>query len=99
MYRLFVILAIVIVASGCASTKQPPTDHAQQEATFKELTKDWFAAETRRDMEASMAFLAPDAIIQGEGTPTTQHVRPRAGAVQRVMSFSGDAAPQVVTPK
>ena len=64
------ILVSLVAISGCAGKKQPPVDLAEEEATIRQLTQEWFAAETRRDMDASMAFLAPHAIIQGEGAPT-----------------------------
>ena len=32
-------------------------------------TEDWFAVETRRDMEASLAFMSSDVVIHTEGAP------------------------------
>jgi uncharacterized protein (TIGR02246 family) len=56
--------------TGCVAAA-PKVDVAREEQAVRRLTADWFAAEVRRDLEASLSFLAPDAIIQPEGAPTT----------------------------
>jgi ketosteroid isomerase-like protein len=33
------------------------------------ITEEWFAAETRRDMEASLSFMSSDVVIHTEGAP------------------------------
>ena len=70
MRPIAVALAVVLSMSGCALTKQAQVDLAQEAQIIRQLTNDFIAAETRRDMEASMGFLAPDAIIQPAGAPT-----------------------------
>ena len=69
MRRRAIGLAAVVALYGCAASRAPQVDLAREEATIRQLTTDWFAAEMRRDMEGSMAFLAPGAIIQTEGAP------------------------------
>jgi uncharacterized protein (TIGR02246 family) len=50
----------------------PEIDLADEEQAIRKLTTDWFADEIRRDMEASLSYLAPDAVIQPEGAPTIE---------------------------
>lgn len=60
---------LVLLALACA-TQAPVVDVAKEEEAIRQLTKAWFADEIRRDMEASLSYLAPDAVVQGEGTAT-----------------------------
>ncbi len=57
--------------------KNLPVDVEAEKEAIRKLTKNWFADELRRDMEASLSYLAPDAVVQAEGTPalvgTTAH--------------------------
>ncbi len=57
------------VSVACVSS-QPDVDLGAEEETIRKLTTNWFADETRRDMEASLSYLAPNAVIQPEGGPT-----------------------------
>ena len=69
-----ILLSACLAASAplgaCRETETQRIDLAAEEATIHQLTKDWFAAELRRDMDASLGYLAPDAVVQAEGTPT-----------------------------
>jgi len=41
-----------------------------EEQTIRKLTADWFADEVRRDVDASLSYIASDVVIQPEGAPT-----------------------------
>ncbi len=58
------------LAASCRLPEPAKVDLAAEEAAIRQLTKDWFAAEHRHDLEASLSFLAPDAVFQNEGLPT-----------------------------
>ena len=71
MSRPSAILVVMATCFGIACAPElPPIDLAAEEAAIRELTADWFAAEARRDIEASLSYLAPDAVIQPEGAAT-----------------------------
>jgi len=55
---------------GCAPT-EPEIDFEAEEQAIHQLNTDWFAAEARRDMEATLSFMTSDVINQPEGAPTT----------------------------
>ena len=70
MRQFAVVAAILAVWNLSACTHRPPEVDLPAEAqTIQEMTADWFAAEVRRDIEASLSYLAPDAIIQTPGAP------------------------------
>ncbi len=58
------------VLAACQQPQQPAIDLAAEEAVIRQRTKDWFAAEARHDMDASLSYLAPEAVVQAEGMPT-----------------------------
>ena len=71
MKPIRLVLALLGVCFGIACA--PPAleiDLDTEEKTIRKLTTDWFADEIRRDMEASLSYLAPNAVIQTEGAPT-----------------------------
>jgi ketosteroid isomerase-like protein len=71
MIRICLVPALLGVCLGVAcAPPQPEIDLAAEEQAIRKLTADWFADEIRRDMEASLSYLAPDAVIQPEGAPT-----------------------------
>jgi len=55
---------------GCAPTERE-IDFEAEEQAIHQLNADWFAAEARRDMEATLSFMTSDVINQPEGAPTT----------------------------
>ncbi len=65
-----IVFALAPCLAVACAPGMPPVDLVAEEAAIRQLTTDWFAAETRRDMEASLSYLAPDAVIQSEGAPT-----------------------------
>ena len=44
-------------------------DMDSEKKSISARTEEWFAVESRRDMEASLSFMTPDVIIHAEGTP------------------------------
>jgi uncharacterized protein (TIGR02246 family) len=44
----------------------------EQADLILDLTQQWFADERRRDLEASLSYLAPDVVLQPEGAPQMQ---------------------------
>jgi uncharacterized protein (TIGR02246 family) len=76
MKRLFCVIPLVFLlcfAFGCKQAEEgaegPKVDVEADKEAIGKLTADWFAAELQRDMEASLSFLAPDAVIHMEGAP------------------------------
>jgi uncharacterized protein (TIGR02246 family) len=67
--RQFALFVCVCFTVACAPAS-PSVNLAAENEAVNQLTSDWFAAESRRDIEASLSFLAPDAIVQAEGAPT-----------------------------
>ena len=63
-------LPMLVTLLGCAAPSTRSVDRGAEERAIRQLTTDWFAAEKRRDMEAALNYLSPDAVIQPEGTPT-----------------------------
>ena len=63
---VFGILSLV----GCAPA-EPEIDFKAEEQAIHELNAEWFAAEARRDMEATLSYMTSDVINQPEGAPTT----------------------------
>jgi uncharacterized protein (TIGR02246 family) len=68
MIRLCLFLSILglFLVLACAPAK-PVIDLAAEKETIRKLTPDLLDAELRRDMEASLSYFAPDAVIQLEG--------------------------------
>jgi len=69
MFRTLVSFSAIGLAAsiGCAPARE--IDKTDEVSAVRQRYADWVAAEKRRDLEASMSFLAPEAIIQGEGAP------------------------------
>lgn len=67
-------LIAVDIFNSDLPTAPPQVDMAAAEQVIRSLTTEWFAAEKRRDMEASLSYLAPDAVVQPEGAPAIQGV-------------------------
>ena len=63
---LFLSVAGLFLIPACEPAK-PVIDLAAEKETIRKLTTDLLNAELRRDMEASLSYLAPDAVIQLEG--------------------------------
>jgi ketosteroid isomerase-like protein len=64
-------VTVVALCMSVACTPQPQkADIARETGAVRKRTSDWFAAERRRDMDASLSFLAPDAVIQPGCAPT-----------------------------
>jgi uncharacterized protein (TIGR02246 family) len=61
--------AVLLLVLATACTTVPTVDTAADVEAVRSRYADWVAAENRRDVEAAVSFLAPDAIIQGEGAP------------------------------
>jgi len=77
MKKLLLVIPLVFLLCFTFSCQQgeevaeePVVDIAAEEEAIRKLTTDWFADELRRDMEASLSCVAPDAMFQLEGTPT-----------------------------
>ena len=54
---------------GCAPTESE-IDLEAEERAIHQLNAEWFAVEARRDMEASLSYMASDVVTQPEGAPT-----------------------------
>jgi len=68
------LVLLLCFAFGCQRQREevaekPMVDLAAEKNAISKLTLDWFAAELRRDMDASLSYLAPDAVFQAEGAP------------------------------
>ncbi len=78
MKKLFMILSLAFLLcftfscqkQGEEVAEEAMIDLTAEEEVIRKLTIDWFADELRRDMEASLSNLAPDAIFQLGGAPT-----------------------------
>jgi len=67
------LTAFALAASiGC--TNAPRVDTTAEATAVRQRYADWVAAEKRRDLEAAMSFLAPDAVIQAEGAPAVKGI-------------------------
>ena len=62
-FRLFLSILGLFLVLACAPSK-PGIDLAAEKETIRKLTNDLLNAELRRDMEATLSYLAPDAVIQ-----------------------------------
>jgi len=71
MQRIHLTLVMTGLLLGAACTPPAPNiDLVAEEQAVRETSAAWFATEVRRDLEAALSYLAPDAVIQGEGIPT-----------------------------
>jgi ketosteroid isomerase-like protein len=71
MISIRIVLTIVVAWFGVACAPPvPEVDLESEEQTVREVSAAWFAAEVRRDMEAALSYLAPDAVIQAGEVPT-----------------------------
>jgi uncharacterized protein (TIGR02246 family) len=77
MKKLLMVIPLVFLLCFTFSCQQgeevaeePVVDIAAEEEAIRKLTTDWFADELRRDMEASLSCVAPDAMFQLGGAPT-----------------------------
>jgi uncharacterized protein (TIGR02246 family) len=77
MSRFSFLFTVVAALAAMACTGTPIVDTAAEVDAVRQRQADWVAAENRRDLEATVSFLAADAIIQGEGAPV---LRGRDGA-------------------
>lgn len=57
---------------GCGAA--PKVDNAAEVMAVRKRYSDWVQAEKRRDLEAAMSFLAPDAVVQGGDAPAIKGV-------------------------
>ena len=70
MIRVSLLLAFLGVCFSVACAPSvPEIDLDAEEQTIRKLTTDWFADEIRRDLEASLSYLAPNAVIQPSDAP------------------------------
>jgi ketosteroid isomerase-like protein len=65
--RSLTAVGALLAAAACTAT--PSVDTAAEAKAVRQRYAEWVAAENRRDLEASVSFLAADAIIQAEGAP------------------------------
>lgn len=67
--EIFLLAAFLLIFSACETTK-PPIDLEKEKAVIQALTNAWFTAETNRDIETCLSFLAPEIIVHpGEIPP------------------------------
>ena len=60
-------LCVAATAAGCA--QNAGVDTAAEAAVIRQRFAAWIEAETHRDMNASLSYMAPDIVIQPEGAP------------------------------
>ena len=63
LLSLFALAALI----DCGSA--PKVDTAAEAQVVRKRYADWVEAEKRRDLEAALSFLAPDAVVQGGDAP------------------------------
>ena len=66
------LLPTVAVSVFATCGSPPEANTAAEVSAVRQRFANWVAAEKRRDLDASMSFLALDAVIQGEGAPALQ---------------------------
>jgi len=67
-FRFFLLISGLLLVPACALVKPGVNPDAEQES-IRKLSSEMAAAVARRDLEASAAFLAPQAVIQRESSP------------------------------
>lgn len=72
MFRGFVFLPAFGLAASIGCAPAPEINLTEETNAVRQRYADWVAAEKRRDLEASIGFLTPYAIIQGEGAPAVK---------------------------
>ena len=68
---LFLSVAGLALIPACEPAKQV-VDPAAEKETIQKLTTELVDAELRRDMEACLSYLEPEAVIHLEGTQRTR---------------------------
>ena len=73
------LCAVALVATGCApGNSTPKTDPAAEEGAIRALDDQWNAAIAKKDVEANVAFYAPDGAAMWPDAPAakgTQAIR------------------------
>ncbi len=70
--RSLLVGTALFIVTGCA--RNPAVDIEAETAAIRERFATCVTAETRRDMDGSVAFFAPDAIIQPEAGPAVKGI-------------------------
>lgn len=55
------VIAVTIVATGCATSGGPAVDTKAEEQAIRRLDDQWVAAAQKKDLDATVGFYAPDA--------------------------------------
>ena len=54
------------------AAQQQSVDNAEEVTVVRKRYSDWLQAEKRRDLDAAISFLAPDAVVQGGDAPAVK---------------------------
>ena len=66
--KCILLLLSVFTCAGCAPSA-PDIDLDAEKQAILDLNANWFADEVRRDIDASLSYLAPDVVVQTAGAP------------------------------
>jgi uncharacterized protein (TIGR02246 family) len=93
------ILALCGLAAGCGLAAP---DRSADEQELRRLEREWFAAEARHDLEGTMAFWAPTAVLHttgGEEVAGREALRKlMATLLPELIEIDGAASRVVVAP-
>ena len=70
--RTFLPAAALVALIGYGPTVK--VDNAAEVTAVRKRYSEWLQAEHRRDLEAAISFLAPDAVVQGGDAPAVKGV-------------------------
>ncbi|MDE3244930.1 MAG: DUF4440 domain-containing protein [Acidobacteriota bacterium] len=80
-------LPTLSLAALLACSTAPKVDNAAEVAAVRKRYSDWVQAEKRRDLEAAMSFLAPDAVVQGGDTPAIKGIEAARGLWREIFNI------------
>lgn len=67
MHVLTAAGVLCLMVAGCAAATSGDPDLDAESEAIRELEREWFAAENRRDVQGSLAFWSQDAVLHTSG--------------------------------
>lgn len=75
-FKLFTGVFLILCLFSCTEDSAYPSQDQldSEKEKIQKLTHEWFEAERNKNIKTSLSYLAPDAIIQSEGTSTIKGI-------------------------
>jgi len=91
--QLWLVALLSAASAGCETS--PTVDTELEAAAIRQRFAAWVQAEVRKDMEGSLAFMAPDIVLQPEGAPATIGLQAARDMYKALFEIPYTAVPDV----